>query len=52
MSCGKSAGACAGIGGIDSRVGEAVEGHGSRAGGEHGNDDPNKLMSAGKAGSR
>ena len=51
MSCRKSAGASARIGGVDRSVGEAVESHGSGAGCEHGDDDPKKLMSAGKAGS-
>src|ERR1700733_11284571 len=50
MPCGESAGASTGIGGVDSSVGEAVEGHGRGASGEHGDDDPEKLMSAGKAG--
>src|SRR5229473_1261933 len=50
MSGGKGAGAGAGIGGVDRRVGEAVEGHGGGAGGEHGDGDPEKLMGGGKAG--
>ena len=41
----------AGIGGVDGRVGQAVEGHGGGTSGEHGHDDPEKLMSGGKAGS-
>ena len=50
MAGGKSAGASAGIGGVDGGVGEAIEGHGGGAGGEHGDDDPEKLMGGGKAG--
>ena len=51
MSGGKSAGAGARVGGVDGGVGEAIEGHGGGAGGEHGDDDPEKLMGGGKAGS-
>ena len=40
----------AGIGGVDGGVGEAIEGHGGGAGGEHGDDDPEELVSGGKAG--
>ena len=47
---GKRASAGAGVGGVDGGVGEAVEGHGGGAGGEHGDDDPEKLMGGGKAG--
>ena len=50
MAGGKSAGASAGIGGVDGGVGEAIEGHGGGAGGDHGDDDPEKLMGGGKAG--
>ena len=50
MAGGKSAGASAGIGGVDGGIGEAVEGHGGRAGREHGDDDPKKLMGGGKSG--
>ena len=50
MASGESAGASAGIGGVDGGVGEAIEGHGGGAGGEHGDDDPKKLMGGGKAG--
>jgi len=50
MAGGKSAGASAGIGGVDGGVGEAIEGHGSRAGRDHGDDDPEQLMGGGKAG--
>jgi hypothetical protein len=50
MAGGEGAGASAGIGGVDGGVGEAVEGHGGGAGGEHGDYDPEKLMGGGKAG--
>ncbi len=50
MARGKRAGASAGIGGVEGGVGEAIEGHGGGAGGEHGDDDPEKLMGGGKAG--
>jgi len=50
MSGGKSAGAGARVGGVEGGVGEAVEGHGGGAGGEHGDDDPEELMGGGKAG--
>ena len=46
---GKSAAASAGIGGVDGSVGESIEGHGGGAGGEHGDDDPEKLMDGGQA---
>ena len=49
MAGGKSAGASAGIGGVDGCVGEAVEGHRGRARGNHGDYDPEKLMGGGKA---
>ena len=49
MAGGKGARARAGIGGVDGRVGEAIEGHGGGAGGYHGDDDPEKLVGAGKA---
>jgi len=45
----KSAGAGAGIRRVDSRVGEAVEGHGGGARSDHGDDDPEKLMRGGKS---
>jgi hypothetical protein len=51
MSGRKGAGAGAKVGGVDGGVGEAIEGHGGGAGGEHGDDDPEKLMGGGKAGS-
>ena len=51
MSGGKSAGAGTRVGGVDGGVGEAIEGHGGGAGGEHGDDDPEKLMGGGEAGS-
>ena len=41
----------AGIGGVDGHIGKAVEGHGGGTSGQHGGDDPKKLMSGGKAGS-
>src|ERR1017187_4166864 len=50
LSGGEGAGAGAGIGGVDGGVGEAIEGHGGGAGGEHGDDDPEELVSGGKAG--
>ena len=50
LSSGKRASAGAGIGGVDGGVGEAIEGHGGGAGGEHGDDNPKKLMRGGKAG--
>jgi hypothetical protein len=40
----QSAGASAGIRGIDSGIGEAIEGHRGRARREHGDYDPKKLM--------
>ena len=49
MAGGEGAGASAGIGGVDGGVGEAIEGHGGGAGGEHGDYDPEKLMGGGKA---
>ena len=52
MPGGKSAGASAGIGGINGGIGKTVEGHGRGAGGEHGDDDPQKLMSSGETGGR
>ena len=50
MSGGKCPGAGAGIGGVDARVGQAIEGHGGGAGADHGDDDPEKLMGGGKTG--
>jgi len=50
LSGGERASASAGIGGIDGGVGEAIEGHGGGAGGEHGDDDPKKLMRSGQSG--
>jgi hypothetical protein len=50
MAGGKSAGAGAGIGGVDGGVGETIEGHGGGTGGQHGDYDPEKLMNGGKAG--
>jgi len=49
LAGGKRASAGAGVGGVDGCVGEAIEGHGGGAGGDHGDDDPEKLMSGGKA---
>src|SRR5258708_29933821 len=49
MSGGKGAGAGAGIGGVDGSVGKAIESHGSRARGDHGNDDPQQLTDGGNA---
>jgi len=46
----KSTSASAGISRVDSGVGKAIERHGGGAGGEHGDDDPEKLMGGGKAG--
>ena len=51
MPGGKRAGASAGVGGVNGSVGETVEGHGGGAGGNHGDDDPEKLMRGGEAGS-
>ena len=48
MSGGKSASAGTGVRGVDGGVGEAVEGHGGGASGQHGDDDPEKLMGGGK----
>lgn len=50
MACGQRATARAGIGGVDGRVGESIKSHGGRAGGEHRDHDPEKLMGSGKAG--
>ncbi len=50
ISGGECTCAGAGIGGVDGSVGESVEGHGGGAGGDHGDDDPEKLMGCGKAG--
>ncbi len=50
MAGGESASAGTGIGGVESGIGEAVEGHGGGAGSEHGDYDPEKLMSRGQAG--
>jgi len=51
MAGGESAGAGARVGGVYGHVGKAVEGHGGGPSREHGNDDPEKLMRCGKAGS-
>ena len=51
MAGGQGARAGTGVGGVDGGIGEAVEGHGSGAGGNHGDDDPEKLVGGGKAGS-
>ena len=49
MPGGERARAGARIGRIDGGIGEAVKGHGGGASGEHGNHDPDKLMSGGKS---
>ena len=49
LAGGERAGAGAGVGGVNGGIGEAIEGHGGGAGGEHGNQDPEKLMGGGKA---
>ena len=46
----KSAGAGAGIGGIDGSIGKTVEGHCRGTGRNHCDNDPQKLMGSGKAG--
>jgi len=50
MAGGQCAAASARIGRIDGGVGEAIEGHGGGAGGQHGDYDPEKLMRGGKSG--
>ena len=50
VSGGKSASASAWIGGVDGGIGEAIEGHGGGACGDHGDNDPEKLMHGGKTG--
>ena len=45
----KGASASAWIGSVDGGIGEAIEGHGGGAGGDHGDYDPEKLMSCGKS---
>src|ERR1700722_273260 len=51
MAGGESAGTGARVDGVDGGIGEAIESHGSGAGGEHGDYDPEKLVRGGKAGS-
>ena len=49
VSCRESPGASARVGRVDGRVRKAIERHGGGAGSEHGHDDPEKLMTGGKA---
>ena len=50
MAGGQRTTASARIGSVDGGVGESIKSHGGRAGGEHRDDDPEKLMGSGKAG--